>query len=73
MLGMKDLKDIVKIAIFAISVLALSPFAGFWIVGLVGGGLLLLPMVAAISKFLPKTWQHIENSLLAKTHFSPTA
>lgn len=66
------MKDITKIAVFAI-LLALSPFAGFWIVALAGAGLLLLPAGAAISKFFPKAWRHIEDSLLAKIRFLPTA
>ena len=67
------MKDITKIVVFAILVVALSPFAGFWIVALIGAGLLLLPAGAAISTFFPKTWRHIEDSLLTKTHFLPTA
>lgn len=67
------MRNITKIAAFAILVLVLAPFAGFWIVALIGAGLLLLPVGAAIAKFLPMTWRHIEDSLLAKTHFLPTA
>lgn len=67
------MKNITKIVMFAILVVALSPFAGFWIVALIGAGLLLLPAGAAISKFFPKTWRHIEDGLLAKTRFLPTA
>jgi len=67
------MKDISKIAVFAILVLALSPFAGFWIVALVGAGLLLLPVGAAFAKFFPAAWRHIEDSVSAKAHFLPTA
>jgi hypothetical protein len=67
------MRNITKIAAFAILLLALAPFAGFWIVALIGAGLLLLPVGAAIAEFLPTAWRHIEDSLLAKTHFLPTA
>ena len=67
------MKDMTKIVVFAILVLALSPFAGFWIVALIGAGLLLLPIGAAISMFFPKAWRHIEDRLLVKTHFLPAA
>lgn len=67
------MKDITKIVVFAILVVALSPFAGFWIVALIGGGLILLPIGAAISTFFPQAWRHIEDSLFAKTRFLPTA
>ena len=67
------MKDIMKIAMLAIVVLALSPLAGFWIVALVGAGLVLLPVGAVISAAFPKAWKQIENSLSTRTHFLPAA
>jgi hypothetical protein len=67
------MKDITKIVVFAILVLALSPFAGFWIVALIGAGLLLLPVSAVIARFFPKAWRHIEDSVFAGTRFLPTS
>jgi len=61
------MKEFIKIALCAIVVLALSPLAGFWIVALVGAGLLLLPMSAAIATTCPETWKHIEDSLFSRT------
>lgn len=69
----ETMKDIIKIAVFAILALALAPFAGFWIVALIGGGLILLPIGAAISTFFPQAWRHIKDGLFAKTRFLPTA
>lgn len=70
---METMKDITKIAVFAILVLALSPFAGFWIVALIGAGLLLLPVGAVISTFFPKAWRHIEGSLFSRSPSLPAA
>lgn len=67
------MKDMTKIVMFAILVLALSPFAGFWIVALIGTGLLLLPVGAVFAKFFPAAWRRVEDSVLAKTHLLPTA
>ena len=67
------MKDIMKIAMLAIVVLALSPLAGFWIVALVGAALALLPVGAVISAAFPKAWKQIENSLSTRTHFLPAA
>jgi hypothetical protein len=67
------MRDIIKIAVFAIVVLALSPLAGFWIVALVGAALVLLPAGAVISAAFPKAWKQIENSLSSRTHFLPAA
>lgn len=66
------MKNMTKVAVFTILVLALAPFAGFWIVALIGAGLLVLPLGAILSKYFPETWQHIEASLFAKTHLMPT-
>ncbi|KAB2934152.1 MAG: hypothetical protein F9K25_04765 [Candidatus Contendobacter sp.] len=61
------MKELFKIAVCAVVVLALSPIAGFWIVALVGAGLLLLPISVAIATTCPETWKHIENSLFSRT------
>ena len=61
------MKEFFKIAVFVILLLALSPFAGFWIVALVGAGLLLLPIGAAIATACPETWKHIEDGLFSRT------
>ena len=42
------MKEFFKIAVCVILVVALAPFAGFWIVALVGAGLILLPLGAAL-------------------------
>ncbi|HRD66020.1 MAG TPA: hypothetical protein PKY50_07675 [Candidatus Competibacter sp.] len=67
------MKDITKIAVFAILVLALSPFAGFWIVALIGAGLVLLPAGAVMSTCFPKAWRHIEDSLFSRAPSLPAA
>lgn len=69
----ETMKDITKIAVVAVLILALSPFAGFWIVALIGAGLLLLPAGAVISALLPKTWRHIEDSFFSRTPLFPAA
>ena len=61
------MKELFKIAVCVILVLALSPFAGFWIVALVGTGLVLLPVGAALAKICPETWKHVEDSLFSRT------
>lgn len=67
------MRNIIKMLVVAIVVLALSPLVGFWIVALVGAALFLLPVGAAISALFPKLWKHIEDSLSSKVHFLPTA
>ncbi len=67
------MKEFIKIAVCAIVVLVLSPLAGFWIVALIGAALLLLPMSAAIATAFPKTWRHIEDSLLSRTSSLPAS
>ena len=62
------MRNIIKIAVLAIVVLALSPALGFWIVALVGAALFLLPAGAAVSVLFPKAWRHIEGSLFSRTH-----
>lgn len=62
------MKDLSKVVVFAVLVLALAPFGGFWIVALLGAGLLLLPIGAMIAKFFPKTWHRFAESLFAKSH-----
>lgn len=66
------MKDLSKVIVFAVLVLALAPFGGFWIVALIGAGLLVLPASAVIAKFFPKTWHRIEESLFDRTHVMPT-
>lgn len=68
----KSMKNMTKVAVFTLLVLALAPFAGFWIVALIGAGLLVLPVSAVISKYFPDTWHHIEASVFNKTHIMPT-
>ncbi|HRE53819.1 MAG TPA: hypothetical protein PLP22_03400 [Candidatus Competibacter sp.] len=65
------MKDLVKLVAFAVLVIALAPFAGFWIVALVGAGLLALPLAAVISKFFPNAWRHLEEIFVSKTHVVP--
>lgn len=65
------MKDLVKLVAFAVLVIALAPFAGFWIVALVGAGLLALPLAAVISKFFPNAWRHLEEIFVSKTHIVP--
>lgn len=65
------MKDLSKIVVFAVLVLALAPFGGFWIVALIGAGLLVLPVGAVIAKFFPKTWHRIEEGIFDKTHAMP--
>ncbi len=67
------MKDIIKMAVLAIVVLALSPALGFWIVALLGAALFLLPAGAAVSVLFPKAWRHIEDSLFSRTHLLPSA
>jgi hypothetical protein len=47
----------IKMAVFAILVLALSPFVGFWIVALVGAALFLLPVGAAVLALFPMAFR----------------
>lgn len=61
------MKELFKITVCVILVLALSPLAGFWIVALVGTGLLLLPIGAALATTCPETWKRIEDSLFSRT------
>ena len=59
------MKEFFKIAVCVILVVALAPFAGFWIVALVGAGLI-LPLGAALAKTRPETWKHIQDSLFSR-------
>lgn len=59
--------NLLKIVVVVLLVLALSPLAGFWIVALVGAGLILLPLGAVMAKVFPETWKHLEHSLLPQT------
>lgn len=71
--GVYIMSNIIKIAVLAIVILALSPVLGFWIVALLGAALFLLPAGAAVSVLFPKAWHHIEDSLFSRTHFLPSA
>jgi hypothetical protein len=61
------MNELFKIVVCAVVMLALSPLAGFWIVALVGAGLLLLPLSAAIATAFPEMWKHVEDSLFARS------
>jgi hypothetical protein len=60
------MKELLKVAVFAILVLALSPFLGFWLVALIGALVFLLPVGAAFSALFPKTWHHIEDDVFSR-------
>jgi hypothetical protein len=60
------MKELLKIAVCAILVLALAPVLGFWIVALIGAGLLLLPIGTLVATTFPETWKHIEDHLFAR-------
>jgi hypothetical protein len=53
------MKSFIKGVIFAVLVLALSPFLGFWIVALVGAGLILLPVGVSLATFFPKATESL--------------
>jgi hypothetical protein len=55
----------IKVAVFAIMVLALSPLVGFWIVALVGAALFLLPVGATVSAMFPKAFRQAEDHFLS--------
>jgi hypothetical protein len=67
------MRDIIKMAVFAIVVLALAPLAGFWIVALVGAALFLLPVGAVVSAVFPKAFRKAEDNLLSRARFLHTA
>ena len=60
------MKELIKVVVFAILVLALSPFLGFWLVALVGALIFLLPVGAVVSALFPKTCHHIEDDVFSK-------
>jgi hypothetical protein len=60
------MKELLKVTVFAILVLVLSPFLGFWLVALVGALVFLLPLGAVASALFPATCHHIEDDVLAK-------
>ena len=62
------MKDMAKIIVLTVLVLALAPFAGFWIVALIGASLLLLPAAAVVARLFPKAWQRLEGNLWLRTH-----
>lgn len=55
----------IKMAVFALLVLALSPLMGFWIVALVGAALFLLPVGAVILALCPRAFREAEDHLFA--------
>jgi len=55
----------IKMAVFAILVLALSPLMGFWIVALVGAALFLLPVGALILALCPRAFREAEDHFLS--------
>ncbi|MDQ5908441.1 MAG: hypothetical protein QG599_532 [Pseudomonadota bacterium] len=64
------MKELLKVAVFAILVLALSPFMGFWLVALVGALVFLLPVGAAFSALFPATWHHLEDDIASRLSLS---
>lgn len=60
------MKELFKVAVFAILVLALSPFIGFWLVALLGALVFLLPVGAVVSALFPETRHHLEDLVFAK-------
>ncbi|NTU65342.1 MAG: hypothetical protein HGB05_18565 [Chloroflexi bacterium] len=67
------MKELTKIAVFAIVALVLSPLLGFGIVALIGVALFLLPVGAVVSTIFPKTWKHVDDTLLSSSSLLPTA
>lgn len=61
------MKTFTKVAVFVVLVLALSPFAGFWIVALVGAGLVLLPSGAIFATLFPKRTEWLLNTAFPLT------
>jgi hypothetical protein len=55
----------IKMAVFTILVLALSPLVGFWIVALVGAALFLLPVGATVLALFPRTFRQAEDHFLS--------
>ena len=55
----------IKMAVFAILVLALSPFVGFWIVALVGAALFSLPVGAIVLALFPRAFRQVEDHFLS--------
>jgi len=65
------MKELVKVAVFVILGLALSPFLGFWLVALAGVLAFLLPVGAVVSALFPETCHHIEDDVFSKfSHLS---
>lgn len=54
------MKELFKILAYMVLVLAFAPLAGFWIVALVGAGLILLPLSAVVAKVFPAARRRIE-------------
>lgn len=63
------MKTFTKVAVFVVLVLALSPFAGFWIVALVGAGLVLLPVGALLVALFPKKTEWLLNTVQENRHY----
>ncbi|HCB12373.1 MAG TPA: hypothetical protein DEP36_02210 [Gammaproteobacteria bacterium] len=60
------MKELIKVAVSAILVLALSPFLGFWLVALIGALIFLLPIGAGVSVLFPETCHHIEDDVFSR-------
>lgn len=63
------MKELFKMTLCALLVLALSPMIGFWVVALVGSAMALLPLGMALSKAFPGAWAQLSESLFGgRTH-----
>ncbi|HPF59821.1 MAG TPA: hypothetical protein P5149_00540 [Candidatus Competibacteraceae bacterium] len=60
------MKELIKVAVFSILVLALSPFLGFWLVALIGALIFLLPVGAVVSMLFPEACHHIEDDVFSR-------
>lgn len=60
------MKELFKISLYILLVVALSPFLGFWLVALVGALVFLLPVGLALATLFPNTWHHVENDIFAR-------
>lgn len=58
------MKELLKIAVYALLAAALSPMIGFWVVALVGSTMALVPLSILLSKLFPETSKHVAHSLL---------
>ncbi len=67
------MKELIKVAMFILLTLVLSPLLGFWIVALVGAGLVLLPVGAVVSAIFPNVRKWFEANLLTGKVLLPAA